>query len=147
MSDSKYEESRSVFENNRLHVHQPEFSGPDIKEAFGGNDTEDTGPVNPRKLEEDVVHALKTIYDPEIPVNIYELGLIYGVKVTDDGNVNIKMTLTAPACPVAGTLVQEAADKAGEVPGVRRSHVELVWDPPWTKDRMTEEALLELGLL
>jgi len=103
--------------------------------------------VPPDELERRVVEALRTISDPEIPVNIVELGLIYGLDVAADGSVDVRMTLTAPACPVAGQLVREVAEKAGRVPGVRRAHVVLVWDPPWTKDRMSEEAMLELGLL
>ena len=96
-------------------------------------------------LHAKIIAALKTIFDPEIPVNIHELGLIYGVEVSADGAAEVKMTLTAPACPVAGALVQEVADKVGHVDGVKTSHVELVWDPPWTPDRMTEAAKLELG--
>ena len=98
-------------------------------------------------LEERIVEALKTVYDPEIPLNLYDLGLIYGFVIDDDKNVEIEMTLTAPGCPVAGTLVREVAEKVGGVDGVRTSHVKLTWSPPWTKDRMTDEAKLELGLL
>ena len=87
------------------------------------------------------------VYDPEIPLNLYDLGLIYGFVIDDDKNVEIEMTLTAPGCPVAGTLVREVAEKVGGVDGVRTSHVKLTWSPPWTKDRMTDEAKLELGLL
>jgi FeS assembly SUF system protein len=103
--------------------------------------------VEPRELEKEIYEALRTIFDPEIPVNIVELGLIYDLDVTHDGLVEVKMTLTAPACPVSGQLVTEVAEKAGRVPGVQRAHVVLVWDPPWTKDRMSEDALLELGLI
>ena len=78
---------------------------------------------------------------------MYDLGLIYSVEVDDEGDVHIDMTLTAPACPVAGQIVRDVANKAGAVGGMRKSHVQLVWDPPWTKDRMSDEALLELGLL
>ncbi len=150
MSEISMKESNSpVLPGNRLRVHQlePTQNGLDVKEAFGGSGDSIAEAIDTAAVETSIVEAIKTIYDPEIPVNIYELGLIYGVEVKDDGNAEIKMTLTAPACPVAGALVQEVADKAGSVQGVARSHVELVWDPPWTKDRMTEEALLELGLL
>lgn len=99
------------------------------------------------KLRESVLDALRTIFDPEIPINIVELGLIYGVDIVAPGEVEVAMTLTAPACPVAGQLVEEAARRAGLVRGVKRAHVKLVWDPPWTKDRMSDEALLELGLI
>jgi FeS assembly SUF system protein len=104
-------------------------------------------PVDPAILRDRVVQILKTIYDPEIPLNIYELGLIYDLDVDRSGNVYIKMTLTAPACPVAGELVQEVHDRTRTVPGVRRAKTELVWDPPWTRDRLSMEAQLELGLL
>lgn len=104
-------------------------------------------PVDPAVLKDRIVQILKTIYDPEIPLNIYELGLIYDLDVSADGVVYIKMTLTAPACPVAGELVQEVHDRTRTVPGVRRAKTELVWDPPWTRDRLSMEAQLELGLL
>jgi FeS assembly SUF system protein len=97
-------------------------------------------------LEEKVIAALKTCYDPEIPVNIYELGLIYELKVDPAGKVSIKMTLTSPACPVAGALPREVEQKVAAVPGVTGAKVELVWDPPWDKSRLSEEAQLQLGL-
>ena len=94
-----------------------------------------------------VVAALKTVYDPEIPVNIYELGLIYDVFVDADSRVGVRMTLTAPACPAAQSLPIEVRDKARSVPGVSEAKVEIVWDPPWTRDNMSEIAKLELGML
>ncbi|QQR89822.1 MAG: DUF59 domain-containing protein [Myxococcales bacterium] len=97
--------------------------------------------------EELIVEALKTIYDPEIPLNIYELGLIYGVDIDENRAAFITMTLTAPACPVAGSLVEQVAEKVANVPGVRHAYAKVVWDPPWDKDRMSEAAKLELGLL
>ena len=118
-----------------------------ISEAVGGSGKKPVEPIDPAKVEEAVIEALKTVYDPEIPVNIYELGLIYGVEVSEDGRAEIRMTLTAPACPVAGALVEEVAEKSGRVEGVSTSHVELVWDPPWTPDNMTDAAKLELGML
>ena len=118
-----------------------------ISEAVGGSGEALAEPIEPAKVEEAVIEALKTVYDPEIPVNIYELGLIYGVEVSEDGRAEIRMTLTAPACPVAGAIVEEVAEKAGRVEGVSTSHVELVWDPPWTPDNMTDAAKLELGML
>lgn len=121
--------------------------GPEPIEAFGGSGEENAEPVEVSALENFVVATLKTIYDPEIPVNIHDLGLIYGVDIAESGAVDVRMTLTAPGCPVAGSLVEEVARKVGSIPGVTRSHVSLVWDPPWTQDRMTEEARLELGLL
>ncbi len=95
---------------------------------------------------EDVVAAISTVYDPEIPVNIYELGLIYDIDIDSSGAVEIAMTLTAPACPVADILPEEVAEKARAVPGVTDVKVELVWDPPWTPDLMSEAARLELGM-
>ena len=98
-------------------------------------------------LYEAVVEALKEIYDPEIPVNIYDLGLIYGVEVTEDGDAKVIMTLTTPHCPVAESMPGEVELRVGAVPGVRDSEVNLVWDPPWGPDKMTDEARLELGML
>ena len=118
-----------------------------VSEAVGGSGVQPTEPVDCAAVETAVIEALKTVYDPEIPVNIYDLGLIYGVEVSEVGRAEIRMTLTAPACPVAGALVEEVAEKAGRVEGVSKSHVELVWDPPWTPDNMTEAAKLELGML
>ena len=99
------------------------------------------------ELYEAVVDALKEIYDPEIPVNIYDLGLIYGVDVDDEGGVVVTMTLTTPHCPVAETMPGEVELRAASVPGVRDAEVNLVWDPPWGPDKMTDEARLELGML
>jgi FeS assembly SUF system protein len=98
-------------------------------------------------LYEAVVAALKEIYDPEIPVNIYDLGLIYGVEVDDESDVTVTMTLTTPHCPVAETMPGEVELRAASVPGVRDAEVNLVWDPPWGPDKMTDEARLELGML
>jgi len=96
-------------------------------------------------IEAAVVDVLKTVYDPEIPVDIYELGLIYGLDVGDDGSVAIRMTLTSPMCPVAGSLPPEVEAKVGMVPGVRSARVDLVWDPPWNPGMMSEAARLQLG--
>ena len=98
-------------------------------------------------LYEAVISALKEIYDPEIPVNIYDLGLIYGVEVDDESDVTVTMTLTTPHCPVAETIPGEVELRAASVPGVRDAEVNLVWDPPWGPDKMTDEARLELGML
>ena len=93
-----------------------------------------------------VIAAISTVYDPEIPVNIYEMGLIYRIDIGADGKVTIDMTLTAPACPVADILPVEVADKVRTLPGVADVAVELVWDPPWTPDMLSEAARLELGM-
>ena len=99
------------------------------------------------ELYEAVVAAIREIYDPEIPVNIYDLGLIYGVEVDDECDVKVTMTLTTPHCPVAETMPGEVELRAASVPGVRDAEVNLVWDPPWGPDKMTDEARLELGML
>lgn len=103
-------------------------------------------PRSDASLEERVIAALRTCYDPEIPVDIYELGLIYDLKVDLAGAVSIRMTLTSPACPVAGALPADVQAKVQAVPGVTSANVELVWDPPWDMSRMSEEARLQLGL-
>lgn len=97
-------------------------------------------------IEEKIIAALRTCFDPEIPVNIYELGLIYQVEIDDSGAVKIRMTLTSPGCPVAGTLPREVEAKVASVPGVTRAQAEVVWDPPWNKNMMSEAAMLELGM-
>jgi len=98
-------------------------------------------------LYEAVIEALKDIYDPEIPVNIYDLGLIYGVEIDDGGGAHVTMTLTTPHCPVAESMPGEVELRVASVPGVRDAEVNLVWDPPWGPDKMTDEARLELGML
>jgi FeS assembly SUF system protein len=97
-------------------------------------------------LEGKVIAALSSVFDPEIPVNIYELGLIYKIDIDAERNVKIQMTLTAPACPVAGTLPGEVEKKVEEIDEVKKATVELVWDPPWSRDMMSESALLQLGM-
>jgi FeS assembly SUF system protein len=99
------------------------------------------------KLREKVIEALRTCYDPEIPVNIYDLGLIYELSVGPSGAVAVKMTLTAPGCPVAGSLPGEVERKVKEVSGVKEAKVELVWDPPWDMSRLSEAARVQLGMM
>ncbi|TRD11312.1 SUF system Fe-S cluster assembly protein [Erythrobacter insulae] len=98
-------------------------------------------------LQAAVVEALKEIFDPEIPVNIYDLGLIYGVEVDDQADATVTMTLTTPHCPVAETMPGEVELRASSVPGIRDAEVNLVWDPPWSPEKMSDEARLELGML
>jgi FeS assembly SUF system protein len=98
-------------------------------------------------VEKNIVLALKQVYDPEIPVNVYDLGLIYDLKVDDSGKVFIKMTLTAPNCPIMDDLLQDIHDAVMDVPSVTDVAIELVFDPPWDKSRMSQEAQLELGFL
>lgn len=105
------------------------------------------GTIEKTIVEEQVIQALKEVYDPEIPVNIYDLGLIYAIDIDDAGFVSIEMTLTAPGCPVAETFPGTVECAVKCVPGVSGARVELVWDPPWTKERLSEAAMLQLGLL
>jgi FeS assembly SUF system protein len=98
------------------------------------------------ELKEQIVAQLKTVFDPEIPVNIYDLGLIYEIEVLEDKQITIKMTLTSPGCPVAQTFPGTVEQAVNLVPGVKDCTVELVWDPPWSKERMSEVARLELGM-
>ena len=103
--------------------------------------------INKQELEEKIIAMVKTCYDPEIPVNIFELGLIYEIQIDNDANVIVKMTLTSPACPVAGSLPGEVQEKIYSIPEVRNVRVELVWSPPWDKDMMSEVAKVELGFM
>ena len=98
-------------------------------------------------LRDKIEDALRTVHDPEIPVNIMELGLVYEIKIEEGGKVKITMTLTAPACPVAGEIIMEVESKVRAIEGIADVHVHLTFDPPWTRDMMTEEAKLELGFL
>ena len=98
-------------------------------------------------MEKEIIQRLKTCFDPEIPVDIYELGLIYETKIDEEGNVYVKMTLTSPMCPVAGSLPAEVREKVKSVEGVKDVYVDLVWDPPWDKDMMSDYAKVELGFL
>ena len=100
-----------------------------------------------RELEEKVKNVVKNIYDPEIPVNIYELGLIYEINVSEQGHVKVLMTLTSPNCPVAESMPAQVKEEIGYLTGVTESEVEITFDPPWDQDMMSEEAKLELGLL
>jgi len=104
-------------------------------------------PPAQRALEATIVEVLRSVYDPEIPVNIYELGLIYEIDIDPQNHVKVKMTLTAPGCPVAGSLPVEVERKIEAIPQVSGAEVELVWDPPWDKSRMSEAAVMDLGLI
>ncbi len=125
-------------DNNRFHLPvMGERPAPPAAEA---------APPADAPLEERVVAALRTIYDPEIPLNIHDLGLIYELKASPAGEVAIRMTLTSPNCPVAGSLVGEVQKKVAALPGVKEVKVDLVWEPPWDRSRLSEEAALILGL-
>ncbi|MDE2435036.1 MAG: SUF system Fe-S cluster assembly protein [Sphingomonadales bacterium] len=120
----------------------------DYLEGFLAEKPQGAGAGEPGgNLYEAVVGALKDIFDPEIPVNIYDLGLIYAVDVTNDGDVAVTMTLTTPHCPVAESMPGEVELRVGAIPGVRDAQVMLVWDPPWDPAKMSDEARLELGML
>ncbi len=99
------------------------------------------------ETEEQVVKMLKTVYDPEIPVDIYELGLVYKIDVADDGTVNIDMTLTAPNCPAADFIIEDVRQKVESIEGVKAANIQLVFEPEWDKDMMSDEAKLELGFM
>lgn len=99
------------------------------------------------KLKNQVIEVLKSCYDPEIPVNIYELGLVYDIDVSPESNVSVRMTLTSPSCPVAGSMPGEIETKIRGIQGVRDAKIELVWDPPWTPEKMTEAAKLMLNMM
>ena len=125
------------------HTGQPS----DVPDEFGAPLDLTPDPARMVALRPQVIDALRTVFDPEIPVNIYDLGLIYDVLADADARVGIRMTLTAPACPAAQTLPGEARDAARRVEGVTSSKVEIVFDPPWSMERMSEAAKLQLGLL
>ena len=120
----------------------------DYLEGFLAKKPEDVAPGEPGgELHDAVIAALKEIYDPEIPVNIYDLGLIYNVEISEEADAIVTMTLTTPHCPVAETMPGEVELRAASVPGIRDAEVNLVWEPPWGPDKMSDEARLELGML
>lgn len=104
-------------------------------------------PITGETLQDQIISALRTVYDPEIPVNIFDLGLIYLIKITNGKHIHIEMTLTAPACPVAGSMPGAVERAVKRVPGIETVDVELVWEPPWGPERMSDEARLELGMM
>jgi FeS assembly SUF system protein len=113
----------------------------------GETETQPGGEAANEELRDSVIDALKSVYDPEIPVDIYELGLIYDVEISEDGDATVTMTLTTPHCPVAESLPNEVELRVLSVPGIRDAVVNLVWDPPWDPSKMSDEARLELGML
>jgi len=104
-------------------------------------------PANVEEIKQGIIDALRTVYDPEIPVNIFEMGLVYGIDVDPAGNVVVRLTLTSPGCPVAASLPLEVESKTLMVPGVNDAKIDLVWEPPWDPSMMTEAARLQLGFL
>ena len=134
---ARVEDARQTFERKR-----------DYLDGFLSQKPAEIGDGEPGgAVYEAVIEALKEIYDPEIPVNIYDLGLIYGVEVSDGGHAAVTMTLTTPHCPVAESMPAEVELRVGSVPGVSVADVNLVWDPPWDPQKMSDEAKLELGML
>ena len=115
-------------------------------DATAGAIFERRDPVRTLAMQPQIVEVLSTIFDPEIPVNIYELGLIYEIAVDADDVVGVRMTLTSPNCPAAQSLPVEVVDKLKQLPGITDAHVDIVWDPPWGKDRMSDAAKLQLGM-
>ncbi|HOK38656.1 MAG: iron-sulfur cluster assembly protein [Bacteroidales bacterium] len=103
--------------------------------------------MNKTEIEQKIVEALKTVYDPEIPVNVYDLGIIYKIELSENGDVEIDMTLTAPNCPMADELIEDIRSVVKAIDGVRGVSINLVFDPPWSKDMLSESALLDLGLI
>ena len=142
------EEVTNVTPPRRARVTETFERKRDYLAGFLAGDQEEQQIAGPGSdLQASIVEVLKSIYDPEIPVDIYELGLIYNVEVSEDGDATITMTLTTPHCPVAESLPQEVELRAMSVPGVRDAVVNLVWDPPWDPSKMSDEARLELGML
>ena len=103
--------------------------------------------INKTEIEQKIVEALKTVYDPEIPVNVYDLGIIYRIELSENGDVDIDMTLTAPNCPMADELIEDIRSIVKSIDGIRGVSINLVFDPPWSKDMLSESALLDLGLI
>ena len=122
-------------------AHAPSAAGATAGAIFGRRD-----PVKTLTMQPQIVKVLSTIVDPEIPVNIFELGLVYEIAVDSENVVAIRMTLTAPGCPAAQSLPVEVVNKLKQLPGITDAHVEIVWDPPWSKDRMSDAAKLQLGM-
>lgn len=143
--------------SNTVNVRPPQSRDPFLSDFLKSADSSSESDVSMNQelnpsvtdivLEQQIIDALRDIYDPEIPVNIYDLGLIYSVDIDDEKVVRIEMTLTTPGCPVAQTFPGTVECAVRCVEGVTDAHVNLVWDPPWTKDKMSEDALLMLGLL
>jgi FeS assembly SUF system protein len=130
----------------KLAPHQKSEVSDQRSETNTAGPADDAANSSPEDLKEKVIAVLHTCYDPELPVNIYELGLVYDVDVNAAGAVGIRMTLTSPGCPVAGSLVQEVQGKIKAIAGVTSAQVDLVWDPPWDKSRMSDAAKLQLGI-
>jgi FeS assembly SUF system protein len=141
------EEVESVAPPPRARVPESVARKRDYLAGFLSGETEEKAPASNDELTDRVIDTLKSIYDPEIPVDIYELGLIYDLKISEDGDAEVTMTLTTPHCPVAESLPQEVEMRVLSVPGIRDAEVKVTWDPPWDPSKMSDEARLELGML
>jgi FeS assembly SUF system protein len=141
------EEVESVAPPPRARVPETAARKRDYLAGFLSGETEEKPAASNGDLTDRVIDMLKSIYDPEIPVDIYELGLIYDIQVSEDGDATITMTLTTPHCPVAESMPGEVEMRVLSVPGIRDAEVKLVWDPPWDPSKMSDEARLELGML
>jgi FeS assembly SUF system protein len=141
--------NETTVNQQRIEQESPNAPAQDTDSSLIAHDSS-LNPIDEFKikdLESQVVEVLRTVYDPEIPVNIYEMGLVYDIKATPEGGVQIAMTLTSPACPVAGSLPIEVEQKVRTIPGVTSARVEIVWEPPWTPEKMSEAARLQLGFM
>jgi FeS assembly SUF system protein len=141
------EEVESVTPPPRARVPDSVARKRDYLAGFLAGETEEKPAADNEELKDRVIEALKSIYDPEIPVDIYELGLIYDIDISEDGDAVVTMTLTTPHCPVAESMPGEVEMRVLSVPGIRDAEVKLVWDPPWDPSKMSDEARLELGML
>ena len=141
------EEVDSVIPPPRARVPVEVARKRDYLAGFLSGETEEKAPADNDEMTDRVIEVLKSIYDPEIPVDIYELGLIYDIQVSEDGDAVVTMTLTTPHCPVAESMPGEVEMRVLSVPGIRDAEVKLVWDPPWDPSKMSDEARLELGML
>ena len=138
-------ERKDLRDDPSLTDFMPEWPGPAPEPFVARSGSPRPGDAETLAGEDVLVEAMRTVYDPEIPVNVYDLGLVYDVSQAENGDVAIKMTLTAPGCPVAGELPGWVADAVAAVDGVGEVEVALVWDPPWSPDRMSDDAKLALG--
>lgn len=142
--------TRDIFQRRRLPVlnvvAQSEPSASEYVLQDPGFRAADSSGSSPEQLRDEAIRALRTVKDPEIPLNIYDLGLIYALELDDTRGLRVAMTLTSPGCPVAGVLVGQVHDKLRHIPGVQNVRTELVWDPPWSKDRLDDAARLALDL-
>ena len=145
-TNSEIKTSSSMFDTSALVGDTAEATTPDSKVPQGETPTIESDPLKTLELKPKIIEQLNTIFDPEIPVNIYELGLIYDIGVDQKGLAVIQMTLTAPGCPAAVSLPAEVQGKVKSIDGVNDARVDLVWEPPWDKDRMSEAAKLQLGI-